>query len=313
MTGSRRPDLYRFDQRRFDQRRLDHPSRTHVLPAHGPQPHGRQTRGPKTRARPTHDRRSHEHSARARPIALRPPAADPAMAGRCSTGERDGRPESLAPWVAVQTWFRAWSVQTSSEPGPVAAAEVLLQAALQAAAHRRPGYQRAASRQVGFAPVPGVSWPAEAVRMKAAWQRAGSVRRAAGHPSEGDFVPLQSTIRPARPLSTQSRTAAVVVSPIHPQCATQAPAFTGKSRAVLSPFSDKLGSLLVKWPRIPVAGVPEAGIPGRADCLSASPELCPKTVSDNLLHDLCCDCLPGTGQAGFAGRLRAPCVLARAT
>ena len=55
--------------------------------------------------------------------------------------------------------------------------------------------------------------------MRAAWQRAGSVRWAAGHPSEGDFALLQSTIRSAaRPLSTQSRTAAVVVSPIHPQC-----------------------------------------------------------------------------------------------
>ena len=145
--------------------------------------------------------------------------------------------------------------------------------------------------------------------MRAAWRRAGSVRREAGHPSEGDFVPLQSTIRSARPLSTQSRTAAVVVSPIHPQWANRAPAFTGKSRAALSPFSDKLGSLLVKWPRIPVASV--AGIPGRryaghADCLSASPESCPKTVSDNLLHDLCCDCLPGTAQAGCAGRLGAP-------
>ena len=195
----------------------------------------------------------------------------------------------------------------------MAVAVVLLQAALQQAAHRRPGYPRVASRQVGFAPVPEVSWPAEAVRMKAAWRRAGSVRRAAGHPSEGDFVPLQSTIRSARPLSTQSRTAAVVVSPIHPQCTTRAPAFTGKSRASLSPFSDKLGSLLIKWPRIPVAGVPVAGIPGRADCLSASPESCPKTVSDNLLHDLCCDCLQRTGQAGCAGRSRAPYVLARAT
>jgi hypothetical protein len=159
-----------------------------------------------------------------------------------------------------------------------------------ASAHRRPDY-----REVGFAPTPGVSWPAETLRMKAVWRRAGSVRRAAGHPSEGDFVLLQSTIRSARPLSTQSRTAAVVVSPIHPQCATRAPAFTGKSRATLSPFSDKSGSLQVSGRRT-----------GRADCLSASPESCPKTVSDNLLHDLCCDCLPGTGQAGCAGRLRAP-------
>jgi hypothetical protein len=251
MTDQRRPDSYRFDRRRLDPQRLDYLSRTPVPRTHGPQTPGRPayrcpTHGPKTRARRIHDR-LRGYPARAPPIALRPPAADPAMPGRCSAGERDGRPESLAPWVAVQTWFRAWFVQTSSEPGPaVAVAEVLLQAVLQQAAHRRPGYQRAPSRQVGFAPVPGVSWPAEAVRMRAAWRRAGSVRREAGHPSEGDFVPLQSTTRSARPQSTQSRTAAVVVSPIHPQCATQAPAFTGKSRATLSPFSDKLGSLLIK-------------------------------------------------------------------
>ena len=122
--------------------------------------------------------------------------------------------------------------------------------------YRWAAYWRAAWRQAGFAPTPGVSSPAETVRMRAVWRRAASVRRAAAHPSEGDFVPLQSTIRSARPPSTQSRTAAVVVSPIHPQCATRAPAFTGKSRASLSPFSDKLGSLLVKWPRIPAAGVP---------------------------------------------------------
>jgi hypothetical protein len=220
------------------------------------------------------------------------------MPGRCSARARDGRPESLAPWVAIQTWFRGWSVQTSSEaesePGPVAAAAVLLQAELQQAAHRRPGYQWAASRLVGFAPVRGVSSPAEAVRMRAVWQRTGSVRRAAGHPSEGDFAPLQSAIRPARPLSTQSRTAAVVVSPINPQCATQAPAFSGKSRPTLSLFSDKVGSLQIKVAR-------HTG--GRTDCLSASTESCPKTVSDNLLHDLCCDCLQGTGQAGCAGAL----------
>jgi hypothetical protein len=133
-----------------------------------------------------------------------------------------------------------------------ARAAVLLQAA----------HPRAASRRVGFAPVPGVLWPAEAVRMRAVWRPAGSVRRAAGHPSEGDFAPLQSTIRPARPLSTQSRTAAVVVSPIHPQCASRAPAFTGKSRATLSPFSDKSGSLQ-SVAGVPAGGVPTAGTPDR--------------------------------------------------
>ena len=138
--------------------------------------------------------------------------------------------------------------------------------------------------------------PAATVRMKAVWRRAGSVRRAAGHPSEGDFVPLQSTIRSARPPSTQSRTAAVVVSPIHPQCATRAPAFSGKSRAILSPFSDKLArcSQVARVPGRRYAGHRYAC---RTDCLSASPESCPKTVSDNLLHDLCCDCLQRTGQA----------------
>src|ERR1700753_3363225 len=40
------------------------------------------------------------------------------------------------------------------------------------------------------------------------------------------------------------------------------------------------------------------------DCLSASLESCPKTMSDNLLHDLGCDCLQRTGQESCAGALR---------
>ena len=200
----------------------------------------------------------------------------------------------------VPTYFRwAWSVQTSPEQEPAAAGRVLLSRE----AHHRLGYQ------VGFAPTQEVWWPAETVLTKAVWRRAGSVRRAAGHPSEGDFVPLQLTIRSARPLSTQSRTAAVVVSPIHPQCATQAPAFTGKSRANLSLFSDKLARCS-QVARHPVTGRRYAG---HADSLSASPESCPKTVSDNLLHDLCCDCLQRTGQAERWALTGAPYVLARAT
>ena len=35
---------------------------------------------------------------------------------------------------------------------------------------------------------------------------------------------------------------------------------------------------------------------GRANCRSAKPESRPKSVSDSLLHDLCCDCLQGRGQ-----------------
>ena len=144
----------------------------------------------------------------------------------------------------------------------MAAAEVLLQAALQQAAHRRPGYPRVASRQVGFAPTRRVSWPAEAVRMRAAWQRAGSVRWAAGHPSEGDFALLQSTIRSAaRPLSTQSRTAAVVVSPIHPQCRNPS-ASLYKAKAE-PPCRHSATSWLaaVKWPACRAAGMPTTGMP----------------------------------------------------
>ena len=263
---------------------------------------------PQTRARRTRERRLHEHPARARPIDPPPPAAGPATPARYSRGKRDGRPGSWALW-AVPAWLRrAWSVQTSPEQEPAAAgrAAVLSRAGHWGEAHRRPGYRQ------GVAPARGVSLPAATVRMKVVWRRVGSVRRAAGHPSEGDFVPLQSTIRRARPLSTQSRTAAVVVSPIHPQCATRAPAFSGKSKATLSPFSDKLARCS-QVARVPGRRYADHRYAGRTDCLSASPESCPKTVSDNLLHDLCCDCLQRTGQAGRAGRLRAPYVLARAT
>jgi hypothetical protein len=258
----------------------------------------------------TRERRLHEHPAREPPIDLRSPAAGPVLPGRYSKATRDGRPGSWALW-AVPTWLRrAWSVQTSPEPEPAAAgwAAVLPRAGDWGEAHRRPGYRSV----VGVAPARGVSLPAATVRMKVVWRRVGSVRRAAGRPSEGDFVPLQSTIRSARPPSTQSRTAAVVVSPIHPQCATQAPAFSGKSKATLSPFSDKLARCS-QVARVPGRRYADHRYAGHADCLSASPESCPKTVSDNLLHDLCCDCLQRTGQAGCAGRLRAPYVLARAT
>lgn len=261
MTDLQRPDQYRFDQRRLD--------------------------------------RLHEQPARARQIDPHRPAADLAMPGRSSTEKRDGRPGSWAPW-AVPTWFRGWSVQTSSEQERAAAGRVVLSRA----AHRRLDY-----REVGFAPTRRVSWPAEAVRMRAAWQRAGSVRWAAGHPSEGDFALLQSTIRSAaRPLSTQSRTAAVVVSPIHPQCRNpSASLYKAKAEPPCRHLATSQGSLQSSGRH---TGGRRAD---RADCLSASPESCPKTLSDNLLHDLCCDCLPGTVQAGCAGRLRAPCVLARAT
>jgi hypothetical protein len=163
---------------------------------------------------------------------------------RCSTGKRDGRPASSAPW-AVPAWIRGWRLQTSWEQEP-------------AAVLHRAAYRWAAYRQVEFAPTPEW-WRAATVRMTAVWRRAGSVRRAAEHPSAGDFVPPQSTSHSARPLSTQSRTA-VVVSPNPSSMRNLSASPYRQKRAALSLFSDRPGSQQT------AAGVPVAGIPPRRLC-----------------------------------------------
>jgi hypothetical protein len=88
-------------------------------------------------------------------------------------------------------------------------------------------------------------------------------------PNAADINSTQSCCRLTNPSSVRTQRACL---------------HTGKSRTSLSPYSDRSGSYKAS-----------------ADCLSASPESCPKTVSDNLLHDFCCDCLHGTGQEIQAG------------
>ena len=104
-------------------------------------------------------------------------------------------------------------------------------------------------------------------------------------PNAADINSTQSCCRLTNPSSVRTQRAGL---------------HTGKSRTILSPYSDRSGSYK-QASGVPAAGIPERRYAGHADCLSASPESCPKTVSDNLLHDFCCDCLHGTGQEIQAG------------
>jgi hypothetical protein len=88
----------------------------------------------------------------------------------------------------------------------------------------------AAWSRVGSGPIPAESWQVGTAPTTAASPPTGFARRAAGHPAAlgpARMVVLalpRSASRLTRPISTVSR--AAVVSPINPQYATHAPAFT---------------------------------------------------------------------------------------
>jgi hypothetical protein len=165
-----------------------------------------------------------------------------------------------------------------------------------------PAPGRASSSQVGLGPIPEESSQVGIAPMTAAWRPAASARRAAVVPARWAVlrqlvvlrrvaVLLRSAGRRRRLLSTGNPRAAVV-SPINPQCATR-PLSPSQAKAEPMPVAVQRQVWLI-------------GNHDRADCRSASPEPCPKTLSDNLLHDYCCDCLQGTGQEICASHSRAP-------
>ena len=88
------------------------------------------------------------------------------------------------------------------------------------------------------------------------------------------FGPRQLTNRPTRPIKKGSRKAAVSPKPssMHIPSAT---ASSGQKQN--HPVSIRRQASF-------------AASQDRTDCLSAQPETRPKSMSDSLLHDLCCDC-----------------------
>jgi hypothetical protein len=98
------------------------------------------------------------------------------------------------------------------------------------------------------------------------------------------FAPSQKATRQSRLPANPTRTTAVVsldpssmAVPMRVRTLARVhQLFSGTKRAILSPFGDKLSSQRIR---------------PYADCLSAAPRSCPKTVSDSFLHDFRWDCL----------------------
>jgi hypothetical protein len=99
------------------------------------------------------------------------------------------------------------------------------------------------------------------------------------------FGPRQLTNRLTRPIANISRKAAVSPKPSSMHNRPQRPHMLRTCSALVLFFQAKAAHAVSIWRQLRFAASQV-----RTDCLSAQPEPRPKSMSDSLLHDLCCDC-----------------------